>query len=71
MAGGGVGTGQDLSRIETSSIDVHLLVSSLQRSGISLVGAHQFSRADEVTNQSDRMALAGMLTNLLNRYVRR
>ena len=71
MAGAGVGSGQDQpSRIETSSIDAHLLVASLQRSGISFNGAQQFSRGDLVTNVSDRMAppdKAGLYVELSSR----
>ncbi len=50
---------------------MHLLVSSLQRSGLTLNGAQQFSRGDMVTNASDRMALAGMMTSLIHRSVSR
>ena len=49
----------------TTSIDTHLLLSSLQRSGVSLVGAQQFSQGQPVTNAADRRTLAAMLTVLL------
>jgi hypothetical protein len=71
MAGAGVGTGQDhVFRGPTTAIDTHLLVSALQRSGISLAGAQQFSRGQAVTNHGDRLALAAVLSDLLKRSVR-
>jgi hypothetical protein len=48
-----------------ASIDKHLLMSSLQRLGISFDSAEKFSQGQEVTNAEDRLALAGMLSELL------
>jgi hypothetical protein len=52
-------------RLLTTSIDTHLLVSSLQRSGVSFAGAQQFSQGQMVTNATDRRTLAAMLSVLL------
>jgi hypothetical protein len=46
-------------------IDSHLLMSSLQRSGISFAGAQQFSQGQAVTNPADRRTLAALLSVLL------
>jgi hypothetical protein len=40
-------------------------MSSLQRSGISVEGAQQFSQGQAVTSATDRRTLAAMLTVLL------
>jgi hypothetical protein len=53
------------ARLLTASIDTHLLMSSLQRSGVSLAGAQQFSQGQAVTNAADRRTLAAMLSVLL------
>jgi hypothetical protein len=53
------------ARLLTASIDTHLLMSSLQRSGVSLAGAQQFSQGQAVTNPADRRTLAAMLSVLL------
>jgi hypothetical protein len=53
------------ARLLTTAIDTHLLVSSLQRSGVSFASAQQFSQAQAVTNPADRRTLAAMLTVLL------
>jgi hypothetical protein len=53
------------AKLLTTTIDAHLLMSSLQRSGISFTGAQQFSQGQEVTNPADRRTLAAMLTVLL------
>jgi hypothetical protein len=53
------------ARLLTTSIDSHLLMSSLQRSGISVESAQQFSQSQAVTNAADRRTLAAMLTVLL------
>jgi hypothetical protein len=66
MAGGGVVT--NLTPIQTSSIDTHLLVSALQRSGISFASAHQFSQGQLVSNSADRLALAGIVSTLLKSF---
>jgi hypothetical protein len=55
------------ARFSVTSIDTHLLMSSLQRSGISFASAQQFSQGQLVTNAADRLALAGMLSELLKR----
>ena len=49
------------------TVDLHLVVSSLQRSGISYGGAQQFSQGQVVTNAADRLALAKVLSELLKR----
>ena len=46
-------------------VDTHLLMSSLQRSGVSFAGAQQFSGGQAVTSPADRQRLAAMLTVLL------
>jgi hypothetical protein len=53
------------ARLLTTSIDTHLLMASLQRSGVSLAGAQQFSQGQAVTNPADRRTLAAMLSVLL------
>jgi hypothetical protein len=53
------------ARLLATSIDTHLLLSSLQRSGVSLTGAQQFSQGQAVTNAADRRTLAAMLSVLL------
>ena len=70
MPGAGVGDNQPYdaltaARLLTTSIDTHLVLSSLQRSGVSLAGAQQFSQGQPVTNAADRRTLAAMLTVLL------
>lgn len=55
------------ARLSTVSIDSHLVVSSLQRCGISSAGAQQFSQGQTVTNAGDRLALAKLLSELLKR----
>lgn len=52
-------------KLLTVSVDTHLLMSSLQRSGVSLVGAQQFSQGQTVTKATDRLTLAKMLSELL------
>jgi hypothetical protein len=49
----------------TARIDTHLLISSLQRAGISFAGAQQFSQGQAVTNAADRQALGVVLSALL------
>jgi hypothetical protein len=73
MAGAGVGSGQDYPtpvQIQSTPVDPHLLVSSLQRAGISLAGAQQFSQGQAVVAPTDRLALAAMLTYLLKGWRR-
>jgi hypothetical protein len=53
------------ARLVTTTIDTHLLMSSLQRSGVSFAGAQQFSQGQAVANPADRRTLAAMLTVLL------
>jgi hypothetical protein len=69
MPGAGVGSNQQndaltAARLLTTSIDTHLLLSALQRSGVSLAGAQEFSQGQPVTNAADRRTLAAMLTVL-------
>ena len=74
MAGAGVGTGQDFPTpidLHATPADPHLLVSSLQRAGISPAGAQQFSQGQAVVAPADRLALAAMLTYLLKGWRRR
>lgn len=53
------------AKLLATTIDTHLLMSTLQRSGISFTGAQQFSQGQTVTNPADRRTLAAMLTVLL------
>jgi hypothetical protein len=53
--------------IGTSTVDTHLLMSSLQQTGVSYAGAQQFSQGQPVTNPADRLALAKVLCFLLKR----
>ena len=53
------------ARLLTTLVDTHLLMSSLQRSGISFAGAKQFSAGEPVTNPAERRTLAAMLSVLL------
>ena len=66
---GGVNTGPNdaltAARLLTATIDTHLVMSSLQRSGVSLAGAQQFAQGQAVTNPGDRRLLAAMLSVLL------
>ena len=55
-------------RLLTTSIDTHLLMSSLQRSGVSIAGAEQFSQGLTVTNPIDRRTIATMLSVLLKSW---
>jgi hypothetical protein len=74
MAGGGVGTGQDYPTpidIHATPADPHLLMSTLQRAGVSPAGAQQFSQGQAVAAPADRLALAAMLTYLLKGWRRR
>ena len=48
-------------------IDSHLVVSSLQRCGMSFAGAQQFSQGQTVTNAAERLTLAKLLSELLKR----
>ena len=49
----------------TTPIDTHLLVSTLQQTGITYASAQQFSQGQAVTNAADRMTLARLLSELL------
>jgi hypothetical protein len=51
--------------IPKATVDTHLVVSSLQRVGVSFAGAQQFSQGQTVTNPSDRLVVAKMLSELL------
>jgi hypothetical protein len=52
-------------RLLTVTIDTHLVMSSLQRLGVSFAGAQQFSQGQAVSNAADRLALAKTLSELL------
>jgi hypothetical protein len=47
------------------SVDSHLIVSSLQRCGISFTVAQQFCQGETVTNAADRLTIAKVLSELL------
>ena len=64
---GGPNDALTAARLLTVSIDTHLVMSSLQRSGISFASAQQFSQGQAVTNAADRLTLAKMLSELLKR----
>jgi hypothetical protein len=68
-AGTATGPNDALTAVRFSlvAINAHLLVSSLQRSGISFAGAQQFSQGKAVTNPADRRALAVVLSTLIER----
>ena len=53
------------AHLGTVSIDSHLVVSSLQRCGISFAAAQQFSQGQTVTNAADRLTIAKVLSELL------
>ncbi len=53
------------ARLMTATVDTHLVMSSLQRLGVSFAGAQQFSQGQAVTNTADRLALAKTLSELL------
>jgi hypothetical protein len=53
------------AKLLATTIDTHLLMATLQRSGVSFAGAQQFSQGQPVANPADRRALAAMLTVLL------
>jgi hypothetical protein len=53
------------AKLLATTIDTHLLMSSLQRSGVSFTGAQQFTQGQAVTSPADRRTLAAMLTVLL------
>jgi hypothetical protein len=67
MAGAGVGSGQDKPVLISSvhPVDMHVLVSVLQRSGISFQGAQDFARGNPVASSADRRALASMFSDAL------
>jgi hypothetical protein len=58
----------DPDQLSRVSLDTHLLISSLQRSGISFAGAQQFRQGQAVTNATDRRALTAVLSVLLKRW---
>jgi len=47
------------------TVDTHLVMSSLQRLGVSFTGAQQISQGQAVTNIADRQLLAKTLSELL------
>ena len=53
------------AHLSTVSIDSHLVVSSLQRCGMSFAGAQQFSQGQIVANAAERLTLAKLLSELL------
>jgi hypothetical protein len=59
------------ARFSPVTIDSHLLVSSLQRCGISFDGAQQFSQGQTVTNAADRQTIAKVLSELLKQSTTR
>jgi hypothetical protein len=53
------------ARFSFVTIDSHLVISSLQRLGVSFASAQQFSQGQPVTNAADRVTIAKMLSELL------
>lgn len=53
------------AKFSLAQIDTHLLISSLQRLGVTFDGAQQFSQGQAVMNPADRRTLAAMLSVLL------
>jgi hypothetical protein len=53
------------ARFSFVSIDAHLVVSSLQRCGVSFAAAQQLSQGQAVTNAADRLTIAKVLSELL------
>ena len=53
------------ARLSLVTIDAHLVVSSLQRCGVSFDAAQQFSQGQAVTNVADRLTIAKVLSELL------
>jgi hypothetical protein len=47
------------------TVDIHLLMSSLPRVGVSLAGARQFSQGQPIADAADRHQLAKILSELL------
>ena len=64
---GGPNDALTAAHLSTVTIDSHLVVSSLQRCGMSFVGAQQFSQGQTVTNDAERLTLAKLLSELLKR----
>jgi hypothetical protein len=67
MPGSGVGTGQDkpISLSSTQPVDVHLLASILQRSGISFRTAQAFAQGSPIENAAERRAIASTFSDAL------
>jgi hypothetical protein len=67
MAGGGVGSGQDkpVSLSSTQPVDIHLLASILQRSGIPYRTAQAFAQGGLVENAAERRAIASMFSDAI------
>jgi hypothetical protein len=65
MAGGGIGSGQDkpVSLSSTHPVDIHLLASILQRSGLSYRTAQAFAQGSPVENAAERRAIASMFSD--------
>jgi hypothetical protein len=53
------------ARFSFVTIDSHLVISSLQRCGVSFSAAQQFSQGQAVTNVADRLTIAKVLSELL------
>ena len=53
------------ARLSTVTVDLHLVVSSLQRCGVSFAGAQEFSQGQTVTHAADRLTIAKALSELL------
>jgi hypothetical protein len=52
------------AKLLTATVDTHQLMSALQRLGVSFASAQQFSVGEAVTNETDRLALARLLSEL-------
>ncbi len=66
-AGTSTGPNDALTAVKLLSVivDSHLVMSSLQRCGISYAGAQQFSQGQTVTNATERLTLAKLVSELL------
>ena len=64
MAGGGVGT-RNLVLSSTMPIDTLALAATLQRFGVTNIGAQAFAQGQPVASAADRKALASMFGDAL------
>jgi hypothetical protein len=71
MAGGGIGTGQDktVSLSSTQPVDIHLVASILQRSGIPYRTAQAFAQGSPVENAAERRAIASMFSDAIRQLM--